>query len=186
MIIRRHPASLLTLLSCVWLLAGCDDAPPEPAAAPAASKSPAGPKPPGLPADMVAAVSAGKTATSLGVHFALRGPPTVGVPLSIDISVVPHREFEVVSAKFLPNDGLTLTSGGTMDPKSDPAVESVIKHNLVVLPEREGLFMVTVVVESEGDEGNVTRVFSIPVIVSASPDAAPPVPTPPPPAPATG
>jgi hypothetical protein len=186
MIIRRYPASAFATLSCVCLLAGCGDAPTEPAPTSAASKASAGPRPPNLPADMVAAVSAGKTASSLGVHFALRGQPTVGVPLPVEIAVVPHQKFRIVRAQFQSNDGLTLTSGSTLEPTNNPAVEAVIKHNLVVLPQREGLLMVTSVVESEAEEGNVMRVFSIPVIVSPAPGTAAETPPSPPPAPATG
>jgi hypothetical protein len=50
----------------------------------------------------------------------------------------------------------------------------------VLLAAREGVFMVTVVVETEGADGTVTRIFSIPVIVApsaaagAAPASAPP------------
>jgi hypothetical protein len=191
MLIRSYGASALAVLALVCLLAGCDDAPPEQtgtaAAAPAPGKAPTGPTLANLPPDMVAAVSAGKTATSIGVHFALRGSPTVGVPLSVDISLVPHRKFEIVRALFQSNDGLELTAGDTLEPKENVAAESVIKHHLVLLPAQEGLFMVTAVVDSESDEGNVVRVFSIPVIVGpAAAAAAPAQPAPAQPAPATG
>jgi hypothetical protein len=189
MLIRCYGASALVVLAGVCLLAGCGDAAPEQtaAAAPAApGTAPAAPKLVNLPPDMVAAVSAGKTATSIGVHFALRGSPTVGVPLSVEISLVPHRKFEAVRAQFQSHDGLELTAGGTLEPKTNVAAESVIKHGLVLLPVQEGLFMVTAVVDSESDEGNVIRVFSIPVIVAPAAAAAPAQPAPAQPAPATG
>jgi hypothetical protein len=186
MVIRRCGASALAVLACFCALAGCGDTPPEPAAAgPAGSKTPASPRLANLPPDMVAAVSAGKTATSIGVHFALRGPPTVGMPLPVDIAIVPHRKFLTVRAQFETHGGLNLTAGDVFAPKNDTAAESVLKHDLVLLPERDGLFMVTAIVDTEGDEGSVTRVFSIPVIVAPAGGSASQTPPPAVPAPAT-
>jgi hypothetical protein len=189
MIFRSCGASALAVLACFCVLAGCDDAPPEqPAAGAKSSEAPAGPKLASLPGDMVAAVSAGKTATSIGVHFALRGTPTVGLPLPVEIAIVPHRKFATLRAQFEIGSGLKLTAGGALEPKIDAAVESVIKHELTLLPETEGLFMVSAIVESEGGEGNVSRVFSIPIIVGPARRAAAeaqPAPPPPEAAPAT-
>jgi hypothetical protein len=187
MIIRSCGAPALAMLACFCVLAGCDDAPTEqPAAGPAAAKTPAGPKLANLPPDMVAAVSAGKTSTSIGVHFALRGSPTVGMALPVDIAIVPHRKFLTVRAQFEAHGGLNLTAGDVFAPKNDAAAESVLEHDLVLLPEKDGLFMVTAVVDTEGDEGSVTRVFSIPVIVAPASGAAAQPPPPAAPAPASG
>ena len=46
--------------------------------------------------------------------------------------------------------------------------EKPLTHQLVLLPAKEGMFMVTATVETEGEEGNVSRIFSIPVIVAAA------------------
>jgi hypothetical protein len=46
----------------------------------------------------------------------------------------------------------------------------------VLLPKREGMFMVTSTVETDSAEGNITRIFSIPVIVAAAPADAPAAP----------
>jgi hypothetical protein len=44
----------------------------------------------------------------------------------------------------------------------------------MLLPAREGMFMVTASVDTLGDEGNVVRIFSIPVVVGpAQPAEAP-------------
>jgi hypothetical protein len=51
----------------------------------------------------------------------------------------------------------------------------------VLLPTKEGVFMVTSVVETDGADGNITRIFSIPVIVAADATPAPAdAPAPPP------
>jgi hypothetical protein len=183
MIIRSCRAAAFAALACTCVLAaGCDDAPPESSpTAPAAGTAASGPKPASLSNEMVSAVSAGKNASAIGVHFALRAPPTVGMPLPVAIVIVPHRKFLTVRAHFETHDGLTMTAGDVYGPSNDVAAESVLKHELTLLPEKEGVFMVTTIVDTEGEEGSVTRVFSIPVIVgpagaAATPKTAPPAP----------
>jgi hypothetical protein len=185
MFFRSSAAPGFAMLACFGVLAGCGEAPPEqPSSVPASREAPPATKLANLPRDMVAAVSAGKTATSIGVHFALRGAPTVGTPLPVEIAIVPHREFQTVRAQFRAYDGLKLATGDTLEPIEDAEAESVLKHDLVLLPAKEGLFMVTATVETDSDEGNITRVFSIPVIVGPTGGTAtPPAPGP---APAAG
>ena len=55
----------------------------------------------------------------------------------------------------------------------NPESETALSHELVLLPAREGIFVVTSSVETESEDGNVTRIFSIPVIVSPAAGAAP-------------
>lgn len=156
-------------LACICMLAGCDDAPQEgqQQATPAARKTPTT-ETATLPNDMVAAVSAGKAANAISVHFALRASPTVNQPLPVDIAILPHGKFALVGAHFESHDGLVMTSGGVFGPKTAIASEKPLAHQLVLLPVKEGMFVVSVSVETESEEGNVSRIFSIPVIVSAA------------------
>ena len=160
---------------CSGMLAACDDAPapldPTATANKVASKAP---KVAGLAPEMVAAVSAGKTASVISVHFALGAAPMVNKALPVDIAIVPHRDFTAVHAHFESHDGLALTSGDEFGPQAGAPAEKPIKHQLVLLPGRDGVCMVTAIVETEGEEGTVTRVFSIPVIVAPVSAAAPP------------
>lgn len=161
----RRPAAL-AVVACLCVLAGCDDAPSEKAqVAPEAAKGPAAPKVANLSSQMVAAVSSGKAASAISVHFALGAPPTVGRPLTVKIAIVPHRKFRSVRAHFESHDGLTLTAGDVYGPKEDADSETSLEHELVLTPEKEGVLMVTTLVETEGDEGSVSRVFTIPVVV---------------------
>ena len=171
-------AFLLAVVVCGGMLAACDDS-PEQNAAPATTTKKAGPKVAGLAPDMVAAVSAGKTATMLGVHFALRAAPSVNQALPVDIAIVPHRDFTSLRAHFESRDGLVLTTGEVLGPLGDSPAETAVTHQLTLLPAKEGVFMVTVIVETEGADGTVTRIFSIPVIVAPTGDrnaSAPPDP----------
>lgn len=158
-------ARALAALVCGVLLAACDDAPDAQAAA--TPKSPqAASKLAGLPAEMVAAVSAGRSATMISVHFALSAAPTIDKPLPVEIAVVPHVPFSSVRVSFEARDGVKLGEAETIGPLTDPKPEKAINHRIVLLPLREGVYMVTATVDTEGSEGSITRVFSIPVIVS--------------------
>jgi hypothetical protein len=173
----RHRAAFALVCACV--LAACDDAPPQPQAAPAANKNQPAPMVANLAKDMVAAVSSGKTSSIISLHFALRAPPAVNQPLPVEVAIVPHREFSSLTAYFNSQDGLATAAGDTFGPRTDLKTETAVTHQFVLLPTREGMFMVTASVETEGSDGNVTRIFSIPVIVAPAPaPASAPVPTP--------
>jgi hypothetical protein len=166
------------------LLAGCDDGPPEPApatttAAPKPAKSPASQVPP----DMVAAVGSTRNSNAVSVHFKLNGNPTVGQALPVDIAIVPHATLSGVSAHFEVRDGLAVATGDSLVREANPTPEEVIKHQLVLLPSKEGVFMVTALIDTESSDGSTSRIFSIPVIVGAAATAAAPPPSPPPPTP---
>jgi hypothetical protein len=168
----RARRSLLAAFSAGFLLAACEDSAPDPQAAGPAVTTKAAPKTNELPPNMVAAVSAGKTATAIGVHFSLGVLPAVNTALPVDVALVPHETFASVGAHFQSQDGLTLLSGDALAPIKTPAAEKIIKHQLTLMPARTGVFIVTASVETEGAEGTVTRVFSIPVIVEPPAPAA--------------
>jgi hypothetical protein len=185
---RRRAVALATL-ACVSMLAACDNAPAPAETQPAAGSKPNVPTPKvaQLSSEMVAAVSAGKTANVLGVHFALGTVPTVGKPLPVKIAIVPHRDFKSISAHFETREGLALTSGESFGPFTGADSETALEHALVLVPGQEGVFMVTISVETDSDEGNFTRIFTIPVIVGMGPAAtAAPTPSAASPPPAAG
>ncbi|MEO8062807.1 MAG: hypothetical protein ABI821_08665 [Pseudomonadota bacterium] len=151
---------------CGGMLAACDGSPEQTDNPTTVAKPGAAPTIAGLEPDMVAAVSAGKTASKISVHFAIRAVPAVDHPLPIDIAIVPHRDFTALRAHFESRDGLPMTSGEAFGPRGDSPKEKALTHELVLQPAKDGLFMITAIVETEGEEGTVTRVFSIPVIVA--------------------
>jgi hypothetical protein len=168
---------VFTCAAGIWL-AGCGDGAPADAPAPTtAAPGPAKPPVNRLPADMVAAVSTTRNSGIVGVHFVLNGIPTVGKALPVDIAIVPHQSLASIVAHFDARDGLALATGDALERQTDPAPEKAIKHQLVLLPSKEGVFMVTAVVETESLEGTISRIYSIPVIVG--PSASAPVATPP-------
>jgi hypothetical protein len=174
--------ALATLVG-VAVLGGCSDpAPEETAAASSAAKPAPGPRTATLSSEMVSAVPASRNSTAIGVHFSLDVPPTVAVPLPVQIAIVPHQEFKSVRAHFESQEGLALPVGADFGPVGDVDAEKPLSHQLVLLPGKEGMFMVTVSIETVGEEGNIVRSFSIPVIVGPAQAAAAPAPAPPEPA----
>jgi len=177
-LIRCRVLALTTLVGFVSL-AGCGDPPPEQTTTASEATKPATtPKTAELGSQMVAAVSASKNSTAISVHFSLDTSPTVATPLPVQIAIVPHQEFESVRARFEVQDGLSMPVGEEFGPASDVDAEKTLSHQLVLLPAREGMFMVTVGVETTSDEGNIVRIFSIPVIVGPTQGAAAPAPAP--------
>lgn len=169
---KRRVVSLAGL-ACLVALAGCGDPPPAPANPPPGAKPAPAPRTAQLSGQMVAAVSAGKGASAISVHFALEAPPTVATPLPVQIAIVPHRKFESAQVYFESHDGLAMPSGGVFGPVNDVDAEKALMHQLVLLPGKEGMFIVTASVETVGEEGNVIRIFSIPVIVGPVQPAPP-------------
>jgi hypothetical protein len=163
------------------LLTACNDGPA--ADAPSTDKA-AAPKPARtavgmLPPEMVAAVSSARNSDVVSVHFTLNGTPAVSKALPVDIAIIPHKPVASLNAHFEARDGLALATGSMLERVTDPATEKVIKHQIILLPGKEGVFMVTAVVETESGDGTVSRIFSIPVIVgpAAAGTPAPPPPT---------
>jgi hypothetical protein len=175
---------IVAFFACVPL-AACGDPAPEKSGGtkPAAASAP---KKRVVAENMVAAVTAGKSATVVGVYFALGNAPTVDTALPIDVAIVPHQDFTSLQARFVTQgDGLTLISGDDVAPAASAKAESLLEYKLVAMPKKEGVFMVTVNLETEGSEGSVSRIFSIPVIVAPAGAAAAPAPAETPPEPAT-
>jgi hypothetical protein len=153
-------------------LAGCGDPAPEQSTSSTSVTPAKKPKTEALPSEMVAAVAAGKSSTAISVHFALASPPTVASPLPVKIAIVPHEPFATVRVHFESHEGLTMPEGEDFGPVNDVQPEKTLSHQLMLLPAREGMFMVTAAVDTLGEEGNVIRIFSIPVVVGPAQAAA--------------
>lgn len=178
MFTRRGRNSFIAVVAGFGLLAACDDSAKAPdAPVPDAVTKPSKPEAEGLPADMVTAVSASKSAAAIGMHFALGAKPEVNKPLPVEIAIVPHQEFDSVSAHFESQENLSVSVGEEYGPHPSPAAERALRHQLILMPGREGVFVITASIDTNDSAGNVTRVFSIPVVVSlpaSAPAAAEP------------
>jgi hypothetical protein len=158
---------LLAVLACV-IISACGDKPSEENATTASSESrPKKRSGTALPPEMVAAVPAGRNSNAVALHFALQASPKVGQPLPIELAIETKLPFDSVRAHFESQDGIPVGSGKDLEPKLNVDAGKFLSHTLVLQPTRAGVFMVTAAVETEGEDGNVTRIFSIPVIVGS-------------------
>ena len=160
--------TLFVALAGCSLLAACGNSGSEPGVSKTASSKLKTVKTPAIAEQMVAAVSTSRSSTVIGVYFSLGKVPTAHQALPVDIVLVPHEKLARVVGHFDGQEGTTVVSGDAMEPKTDVDAESTLKHQLVLMPMAEGVFMINASVETEGAEGTVSRVFSIPIIVAPS------------------
>jgi hypothetical protein len=99
----------------------------------------------------------------------------VGKSLPVTIAVVSHQPFTSVHASFESPDSIALVTGQRLEQVKDVKAETVLSHKLLLQPQQEGVFLVTAAVETEGEEGTVTRIYSIPLIVHGVAPAPAPV-----------
>ena len=181
---------------CGWIVglmvclsfAACGDSAPETSSGAKAAPGAAGPAKAKAKVDddMVAAVPAGRSSTAVGVYFTLGNAPAIDTALPVDVAIIPHEDFNSVQARFnTQGDGLTLVSGDLLQPVANVKAESTLDHKVVLMPRKEGVYMVTVNLETESNTGSVSRIFSIPVIVGPPGGAPPEAPAATPPVPAT-
>jgi hypothetical protein len=164
---RRSRVSLVALIAGAGLFAGCEESEKAPVAeTPAATAVPVKPKADEVPADMVAAVPANRTGNAVSMHFSLGAKPEVNKALPVEVAIVPGQEFQTLNAHFLSQNGLAVSVGENFGPLSAPAVGKPLRHQLVLLPGRDGVFVITASIDTLDSSGNVTRLFSIPVVVS--------------------
>jgi hypothetical protein len=118
-------------------------------------------------ADMVSAVSAGKTSSEIDLKFALRDRPVVGEPVDIDVAVIPAHELDQIYATFNAADGLEIAKGGRMPQIQHPEPGAPISHTVTLVPQRDGIFFVSATVLADSPTDSTTHSFSIPVIAGA-------------------
>ena len=163
--------SLRRLLLCVptaslALLAACSSE-PEPAAA-APTPAPAKPMVAKAQDDETAsfakAVGDGKPGAAVSIRYEFSGKPTIGTPTELDVAVIPSAGVDSLEAKMSGMDGITLAGPQTASFTSVEAGKPY-RHKLSVLPDRTGVFYVTVSVNTQIAGSTLNRTFSIPFVV---------------------
>ncbi len=119
---------------------------------------------------MVSAVSGGKQGELLDLKFELKSRPQVGEPLTIDIALIPRVSSEQLSATFIANEGLTVRASETPADYRNVQRESMYRQELIVVPKENGVYFLNAVVMIRTEAGDLTRTFSIPVLVGPPPE----------------
>lgn len=117
--------------------------------------------------NMVAAVAKTKgAATSVQVKFELGARPEVGQPLEVDLVIVPVvGTLEQISGQVRGEDGLDVMSGAAIAATDKPVLGTPIRHHLSVLPRRDGVFVLSIVIAIQAGAQTESQTFSIPIIV---------------------
>lgn len=171
--------SIAIVSICFLGLIACGSDPePEPvadgAAPQAAAPAPApSPTPSAKPADdsaakMARAVGNGKPGAAVDIRYDFLAKPAVGAPTEIEIAFIPNAGVDALEATISGMDGVTLA--GTLTP-SFASVEAgkPYKHTISLLPDRSGVFYITVAVNTQISGSTLGRTFSIPFVVGNPP-----------------
>lgn len=170
------PASNLvrigSLLVATALLAACNSEPaPEVVSKAAKPKPAATAKPAAAAADptskMARAVGNGKPGAAVDMKYDILARPAVGTPVEVAVVLIPGPGVDSMEATFTGMDGITLA--GTLT-ASFPEVKAgePYKHTLSLLPDRNGVFYITVSVITQMAGDSLGRTFSLPFVVGST------------------
>lgn len=178
--VRRVSARGWLALTALVLLAGCgggpgaEAVPARPTAngaadatAKAASSGAASRRNAGLDeatARMARAVGAAKPGAAVDIRYEILSKPAVGVPVVMEIVLVPSAGVDSLDAKIGGMDGITLA--GDLSVRFDKVeAGKPYRHTVSLLPDRTGIFYITVTATTQIHGQGLARTFSIPFAV---------------------
>jgi hypothetical protein len=110
----------------------------------------------------------GKPGAAVELRYEVGASPEVGQPLVIDFGLAPQAASPVMRVMVATSAGLSLRQ--TTAPPVQRNVEAGAEywHQVVVVPEEEGAFSVSVIATLGEGEKTLARTFSIPVVVGSA------------------
>lgn len=137
-----------------------------------AAKSPQSAARPAVPDDpsarMARAVGNGKPGAAVEIRYDFGGKPTVGTPTELQIVFIPHAGVDSMDIAVSGMDGVTLSEPTTASfAQVEP--QKQYTHTLSVLPDRGGVYYLSVVVTTQIGNSSLARTFSIPFVVGNVP-----------------
>jgi hypothetical protein len=158
---------LAICLSIVGLALAACGSEPDPGAA-AATAQPAQAAVADPMARMARAVGNGKPGAAVQIRYDFASKPAVGTPTELQIAFVPNAGVDSLDVVVSAMDGVTLA--GTLNASfTDVEPSKPYLHTVSVLPDRSGVFYVTVVATTQIGNQNLSRTFSIPFVVGNVP-----------------
>jgi hypothetical protein len=170
---------LCTLATFVALI-GCNSssepevaAPPPKAAANQAQKAAQAPADP--TAKMARAVGGGKPGAAVDLRYEFDSRPSVGASTAVEVAFIPSAGVDSLDATISGMEGITVA--GNLTAKFEQVEPGKpYTHEFSLLPDRTGVFYVTVVVNTQIGGSSIGRTFSIPFVVGNPPQAEKPQP----------
>ncbi len=158
---------LATCLSIAGLALAACGSEPDPGAA-AATAQPAQAAAADPMARMARAVGNGKPGAAVQIRYDFASKPAVGTPTELQIAFVPNAGVDSLDVVVSGMDGVTLA--GTLSASfTDVEPSKPYMHTVSVLPDRGGVFYLTVVATTQIGNQNLSRTFSIPFVVGNVP-----------------
>jgi hypothetical protein len=117
---------------------------------------------------MARAVGSGKPGAAVEIRYEFSSKPAVGTPMELQIAFVPHAGVDSMDIAVNGMDGLTL-SGPQSASFAEVEHSKPYMHTVSVLPDRTGVFYVSVIVTTQIGKSNLSRAFSIPFAVGNVP-----------------
>ena len=150
-------------------LAACgSDSEPDPAAAATKPANQSAGAPTDPMARMARAVGNGKPGAAVEIRYDFSGKPAIGTPIELQIMLVPHAGVDSMDVVVSSMDGVTL-SGTLIANFADVEPSKPYMHTVSVLPDRGGVFYLSVVVTTQIGNSNLSRTYSIPLSVGTIP-----------------
>jgi hypothetical protein len=162
-----------TSMAALTLLLGACGSEPEPgatAAAPAPAIGAAAPaKAPEDPTTKMArAVGNGKPGAAVDLRYEFRAKPAVGTPTELQVALIPNPGVDSIQATLSSMEGVTL-AGPLATRFADVEAGKPYTHTVSVLPDRSGVFYISVLVQTDISGSQLARTFSIPFVVGNPP-----------------
>ncbi|WP_157071743.1 hypothetical protein [Steroidobacter denitrificans] len=113
---------------------------------------------------MARAVGAAKPGAAVDIRYEILNKPAVGVPVEMQIALVPSVGVDSLDAKIGGMDGITLAGDLSVRFEQVEPGQSY-RHTVSLLPDRTGIFYVTVTATTQIHGQDLARTFSIPFAV---------------------
>ena len=163
--IRMNRLVVVVLIAGLALAAcGSDD--PDPTGAgpkPVAKQAPADPL-----ARMAHAVGNGKPGAAVLIRYDFASKPAVGTPTELQLAFIPQAGVDSLDILVSGIDGVTL-SGPLTASFADVVPSKPYMHTVTVLPDRAGVFYLSVVATTQIGNQNLSRTFAVPFSVGNVP-----------------
>ncbi len=149
-------------------LAACGSESESDAAAAAAKPEQSAAAPADPTARMARAVGNGKPGAAVDIRYEFSTKPAIGTPIELQIAFIPNAGVDAMEVMINGMDGITL-SGALSASFADVEPSKPYMHTLSVLPDRAGVFYLSVVATTQIGNSSLSRTFSIPFAVGNVP-----------------
>jgi hypothetical protein len=159
-------ALCLSIASLALAACGSDSQPDPAAAAPKPAPKSAVPDDPVT--RMAHAVGNGKPGAAVVIRYEFSSKPAVGTPTDVQIAFIPQAGVDALEIVVAGMDGVTL-AGPLTASFADVVPSKPYTHKISVLPDRSGVFYLSVVATTKIGNSSLSRTFAIPFLVGNPP-----------------